>query len=335
MHFSFLFYLLSAILLADETFYTIVLCNTKTEQKALECLTTFQQSTDLNVSIQPHSSGNFKTTLGRYTSIEEAKKFRYKILNQIDRKLDLSIETVTISNQTIHKNIVETPKTNEKSIPINSKISCTNTMDKQIINRQENNNSNQIQNEPKANLNAKKKEPVKSKSSEETLGIHFSNMQNFDNLLIEVNSSNHQLILYGIKNRDRFFLKNYLVSTARKNITKPLGAGGISSISLNPTWYPTKKTIDYFKEKKRILLPAEVEYGNLNNYMGAAKINLTHRVNGQNVYRIHGTINEATIGTDESSGCIRMKNKEVKELASALKKFIAFKSLDKIDVILK
>lgn len=49
--------------------------------------------------------------------------------------------------------------------------------------------------------------------------------------------------------------------------------------------------------------------------MGAAKINLSHRVDGQEVYRIHGTLNENTIGTNESAGCIRMKNKEVVELA--------------------
>ena len=49
--------------------------------------------------------------------------------------------------------------------------------------------------------------------------------------------------------------------------------------------------------------------------MGAAKINLTHRINGKEVYRIHGTLDESTIGTNESSGCIRMKNNEVIELA--------------------
>ena len=59
-----------------------------------------------------------------------------------------------------------------------------------------------------------------------------------------------------------------------------------------------------FKEKG-INLPAVVPYGDKLNYMGAAKINLSHKVDGQEVYRIHGTLNENTIGTNESSGCIR------------------------------
>lgn len=69
--------------------------------------------------------------------------------------------------------------------------------------------------------------------------------------------------------------------------------------------------------------------------MGAAKINLSHRVNGNEVYRIHGTINEETIGTYESSGCIRMKNSEVVELASLLNNFASIKSFDNIKVVLK
>ncbi len=69
--------------------------------------------------------------------------------------------------------------------------------------------------------------------------------------------------------------------------------------------------------------------------MGAAKINLSHKVNGNEVYRIHGTLNEKTIGTNESSGCIRMKNNEVVQLANILNEFANFKDYSNIRVILK
>ena len=69
--------------------------------------------------------------------------------------------------------------------------------------------------------------------------------------------------------------------------------------------------------------------------MGSAKINLTHKVNGKDTYKIHGTIDEKTMGSYESSGCIRMKNSEVIQLVSILNEFINFKSMNDIKVILK
>ena len=69
--------------------------------------------------------------------------------------------------------------------------------------------------------------------------------------------------------------------------------------------------------------------------MGAAKINLTHEVDGKNTFRIHGTLNEKTIGTNESAGCIRMKNGDVVQLATLLNQFSDLKSLNDVEVILK
>ncbi|PUE64372.1 L,D-transpeptidase [Arcobacter caeni] len=129
-------------------------------------------------------------------------------------------------------------------------------------------------------------------------------------------------------------IKTYKVSTAKTTIKKPLGLGSITSISLNPQWNPTNKTLKAFREKG-INLPSVVPFGDKQNYMGAAKINLSHRVNGQDVYRIHGTLSEDTIGTNESSGCIRMKNKEVVELATLLEKFSKTKSFNNISVVLE
>lgn len=44
-------------------------------------------------------------------------------------------------------------------------------------------------------------------------------------------------------------LKIYRVSTAKSTIKKPLGEGNITSISLNPEWHPTLKTIKAFKQE--------------------------------------------------------------------------------------
>ena len=161
------------------------------------------------------------------------------------------------------------------------------------------------------------------------------NKDNFENLIIKIDSFKNTMFLKG-KNKDGKIvdIKSYVVSTAKTSIKKPQGIGTITSISLNPQWNPTAKTIKAFKDKG-INLPSVVPFGDKLNYMGAAKINLSHRVDGQEVYRIHGTLSENTIGTNESAGCIRMKNKEVVELASFLNKFSKNKSLNNISVILE
>ncbi len=167
---------------------------------------------------------------------------------------------------------------------------------------------------------------------------HITNLDNtddFENLVIKIDSLKNIMLLKGkYKDGKIIDIKSYVVSTAKTSIKKPQGTGTITSISLNPDWNPTSKTIKVFKDRG-INLPSVVPYGDKLNYMGAAKINLSHRVDGQEVYRIHGTLSENTIGTNESAGCIRMKNKEVVELASFLNKFSKNKSLNNISVILE
>jgi L,D-transpeptidase YcfS len=129
-------------------------------------------------------------------------------------------------------------------------------------------------------------------------------------------------------------IQTYIVSTGKKDIKKPTGEGSVTSITLNPFWYPTQETIELFK-KRGIDLPTVVPPGNKYNYMGLAKISLSHIVDGKNTFRIHGTINESTIGTNESSGCIRMKNSEVIQLAKLLKEFSDSRNIENIKVFLK
>ncbi len=156
----------------------------------------------------------------------------------------------------------------------------------------------------------------------------------YDKIIIDVDSSKNILSVNAKVKDTNKIIKTYKVSTARKDIKKPMGNGNITAITLNPVWYPTLDTIESFK-KKGVILPKVVKGGDKLNYMGSAKINLSHKVDGKDTFRIHGTLSEKTIGSYESSGCIRMKNSEVVELVGILKEFIEFKSMDDIKVVLR
>lgn len=177
-------------------------------------------------------------------------------------------------------------------------------------------------------------EKIAQIESKQKKGIDVDEFIKFDKIIVSVNSKTHKMALKGVLEGREVELKEYKVSTAKKDMPKPLGEGGVTSISLHPHWYPTQDTIKHFKESKNINLPSVVPYGHPYNYMGEAKINLTHEVDGKNVFRIHGTVDESTIGRSESGGCIRMKNSEVLELATMLQKYSDKKSIKNIKVIL-
>ena len=186
---------------------------------------------------------------------------------------------------------------------------------------------------PSVTTHLEKKIELLAKS--QTLSEELPNPKALDRIILKINSSSHRMQVYGINQHQKIQLKSYIVSTARKNTKKPMGEGRISAISINPVWYPTEQIIENFRDKKGIDLPSVVLAGDPLNYMGLAKINLTHKVDGENTYRIHGTLSEKTIGTDESSGCIRMKNKDVLELAKFLKLFGKLNGLQNIRVFIQ
>lgn len=178
-----------------------------------------------------------------------------------------------------------------------------------------------------------KKEEI-NQDLQRKIGASIYEILAYEEILIEVDSKTNKMNVKVKINNEYKNIKTYKVSTAKKDIKKPLGIGNISKISLKPTWYPTQKTKNIFKERG-IILPNEVPFGHKYNYMGAAKINLTHMLNDKEIYRIHGTSNEKVIETDESSAYIRMKNDEILELSSLLNEFAAIKNLNKIKVLLK
>lgn len=182
---------------------------------------------------------------------------------------------------------------------------------------------------PAVNLNNKVHQIDSSKHLND-----LSEITKYQQLIISVDSKSNHMLLQGLSRGNYFTLKEYKVSTGRKDIKIPQGTGSITAINFNPIWYPTSKTIKFFKKSKNINLPLAIPSGHKYNFMGSAKINLTHTVNGSNVYRIHGTLNENTIGRNESGGCIRMKNNEVYELATLLAKFVNIKNMQNVKVIL-
>jgi lipoprotein-anchoring transpeptidase ErfK/SrfK len=185
-----------------------------------------------------------------------------------------------------------------------------------------------------------KKVEVAQKTKKEIVEVVMNNSEdeptilNYEELVIEVDPFTNLMTVNAKINDELKEIKEYRVSTAKKDVKRPFGEGKISKISLNPIWYPTQDTLKSFK-KRGINLPSVVPPGHKYNYMGAAKINLTHIVDGKNTFRIHGTLNEKTIGSNESAGCIRMKNSDVLQLASLLNDFLQLKSLNDVKVILK
>jgi len=85
------------------------------------------------------------------------------------------------------------------------------------------------------------------------------------------------------------------------------GRATIGRKALWPTWYPTDEM-----RKTTAELPARIAPGPANP-LGARALYL-YQSGRDTLYRIHGTSEPWTIGTDASSGCIRMINEDAIEL---------------------
>ena len=253
---------------------------------------------------------------------EEAKKIEEIKLISMDEfdKADDEKRAVEEQERQLEKPIEE-PK---KKVLLTNQI-IEKTPNTQILEKVENKVENKIENK---------------KEQKEIVEVVMNNPEdeptilNYEELIIEVNANTNLMTVNAKINNELKEIKEYVVSTAKKDVKRPFGEGKISKISLNPIWYPTQDTLKTFR-KRGINLPSVVPPGHKYNYMGAAKINLTHIVDGKNTYRIHGTLSEKTIGTNESAGCIRMKNSDVLQLAALINDFSQIKSLNEVKVILK
>lgn len=299
MIFLFRFLVIVGVSLYGADFFTVSICTTSTYENAKTCEKNYLKNAKSQIQII-QDGDKFRTICGLFATHNEAAEFK-KTLDPLAISQGAFIKKIQIDS-----NISNLPKKKYEKL-----------VDTAIEN---------IKKLPQRN--------AKSIQINDTKEQIFESRSNYDYIDILVDSSVNQMTLKSYENGKLVFTKNYTVSTARKNAKKPQGAGKVTQIAINPTWYPTPKTINYFKTKG-VNLPKAVPPGHPQNYMGAAKINLTHSVDGKTIYRIHGTINDKTIGSYESSGCIRMKNKDAIEVASMLLDFSKHNNKDKINVILR
>ena len=310
MIFLFRFLLVLGLSLYGDEFFTISICTTSTYENAKSCEKNYLKNTNSEIKII-QDGDKFRTVCGFFATHDEASEFK-KTLDSLALSQGAFIKKVEISD------II---KTRSKIKDINE----TKTKNTNIKKLPQRNVLKQVSQEQSMQTIFKQNTSTVENSAHES---------HYDYIDIVVDSNVNQMIVKAFQGGKEVYAKNYTVSTARKNAKKPQGVGKVTQIAINPTWYPTEKTINHFKEKG-INLPKAVPPGHPQNYMGAAKINLTHSVDGKTIYRIHGTINDKTIGSYESSGCIRMKNKDAVEVASMLLNFSRHKNKDKINVILR
>lgn len=108
----------------------------------------------------------------------------------------------------------------------------------------------------------------------------------------------------------------YGVGVGRQGFTWS-GTANIARKATWPAWHPPKEMIEREKKKYGRTLPARME-GGPNNPLGARALYL-YKGGKDTLYRIHGTNAPRSIGTAQSSGCIRMLNEEVIDLHNRVK----------------
>lgn len=321
----YLLFLKSLIFSAEVQTYSISVCTTATLKNAINCKKEIEKSHKIDVFIVKDKDQKFRTFLGSFSNYSHAKTLINKSSDFIRKqepfikKLPYDLKLMTSKNI----NYIDMSNKISKTSPKNEHLSSKNIFEEKKYLDEFKSISSEIIDKYTPTI-----APIKKVDN------LLSDFAYFDSLIIEVDSLNNSMSVKGKSKRGIKNLKTYKVSTAKKSIKKPLGEGHVTSISLNPIWYPTSDTIKSFK-KRGINLPSAIPAGDKLNYMGSAKINLSHIVDGKDTFRIHGTTNEKTIGSYESSGCIRMKNNEVVQLVALLNEFIDFKSMNDIKVILK
>ena len=128
---------------------------------------------------------------------------------------------------------------------------------------------------------------------------------------IEVHLSQRKLYLYkNLPDGSRRLVREYVVAVPGKEMEAPLGWGVVTGISLEPSWRPTPAMKERALKKGKPL-PEYVRPGVRENPMGTFKIILSHGYG----FRIHGNNNPRSIGRPVTSGCIRMRNDEGRDMA--------------------
>lgn len=106
-------------------------------------------------------------------------------------------------------------------------------------------------------------------------------------------------------------IASYTIAVGTDRTPTPPGVYRVEQISHRPTWYPTA-TIRRDHAARGIKLPSVVPPGD-GNPLGAWFVRL------QDSIGIHGTNEPASIGQASSYGCVRMHERDLEELARALR----------------
>lgn len=131
---------------------------------------------------------------------------------------------------------------------------------------------------------------------------------------IEVRLSQRRLYLYeNLPDGSRHLARIYTVAVPGREMEAPQGWGVVTGISFEPWWRPTPAMKERARKKGKEL-PEVVKPGVKENPMGPFKIILSHGYG----FRIHGNNNPGSIGRPVTSGCIRMRNDEGKDMAKMI-----------------
>lgn len=120
-------------------------------------------------------------------------------------------------------------------------------------------------------------------------------------LQLQVDVAARKLIVY----QDGAQIREFDVAVGKPDHPTPTGAFSVKRVIWNPSWVPPRAP---WARGKKARQPGDPQ-----NPMGRAKIFFLAPD-----YYIHGTNDDASIGTAASHGCIRMRNEEVVELARML-----------------
>ena len=131
---------------------------------------------------------------------------------------------------------------------------------------------------------------------------------------IEVHMSQRKLYLYeNLPDGSRQLVRLYVVAVPGRDMEAPQGWGVVTGINFEPSWRPTPAMKERALKKGKPL-PEYVGPGVKDNPMGPFKIILSHGYG----FRIHGNNNPNSIGRPVTSGCIRMRNDEGKDMAKMI-----------------
>ncbi len=138
----------------------------------------------------------------------------------------------------------------------------------------------------------------------------------------------HEGIVVNLAERRLYFFKNkhvictYPVSVGQANWPTPTGKFTIIDKRKNPTWYVPKSIREAEKALGRDL-PARVPPGK-DNPLGSRALRLSKRN-----YLIHGTNRSAAIGEASSAGCLRLYEKDIRQLYTFVKIDTPVRIIDK------